>query len=153
MGEDKSHMVRHQRVAHPGEHPEFIFKVVGHHRTALHRQIHEAARIRRRGGEASILNSKGEFSRCRIPRMIVEEEDEECVKRDKEREQKRIADMTDYMKNEEETWNAKKTRELVIGEVKRRRPSDMEMEEGQGGRRKRLKKLHSEIYLKPQERK
>ena len=75
------------------------------------------------------------------------------MKRDKEREQKRIADMTDYMKNEEETWNAKKTRELVIGEVKRRRPSDMEMEEGQGGRRKRLKKLHSEIYLKPQERK
>ena len=48
-GDERSHMVRHQKMEHPGEPPAFVFKVVSSHRTALNRQIKEAVRIRRRG--------------------------------------------------------------------------------------------------------
>ena len=48
-GDNKSHMVRHQRLEHPGEQPAIIFKVVSSHKTALNRQVREAVRIRRRG--------------------------------------------------------------------------------------------------------
>ena len=43
------------------------------------RQVGEAVRIRRRGGAGSILNSKTEYDRCRIPRLVVQEEDEEEI--------------------------------------------------------------------------
>ena len=71
-----SHMFKHQSLVHGGEEPEFMFRVVSYHRTALSRQIKEAVRIRRRGGASSILNSKAEFNRCYIPRLVVEQEDE-----------------------------------------------------------------------------
>ena len=48
-GDEDGHMVEHQTMEHPGEHPEFVFKIVSTHRTALSRQIREAVRIRRRG--------------------------------------------------------------------------------------------------------
>ena len=70
-------MARHQAMVHEGEDPEFIFKVVSHHRTALNRQVREAIRIGRRGGAGRILNSKSEFNRCHIPHLVVEEEIEE----------------------------------------------------------------------------
>ena len=41
-------------------------KVIGNHRSALSRQISEAVRIRRRGGESRILNSKAEYNRSHI---------------------------------------------------------------------------------------
>ena len=46
-----------------GATPEFIIRVVGRAKTALERQTREAVRIRRRGGEGAILNSKAEFNR------------------------------------------------------------------------------------------
>ena len=46
--------------------------MISFHRTALSRQLKEAVRIRRRGGEGSILNSKGEYNRCYIPRLELE---------------------------------------------------------------------------------
>ena len=75
--EDKSHIAKHQEQAHEGaREPEFIMKVVKSYRSALSRQIGEAVRIRRRGGDGRILNSKAEYSRCRIPRLVVEDLDE-----------------------------------------------------------------------------
>ena len=44
-------------------------KVLGNFRTALTRQITEAIRIRKRG--ASVLNSRGEYDRCRIHRLTI----------------------------------------------------------------------------------
>ena len=38
--------------------------ILNYHKSALSRQIKEAVRIRRRGGERRILNSKVEFNRC-----------------------------------------------------------------------------------------
>ena len=76
-GDKDSHRTRHQQLVHKEEQPAFLFKVVSSHRTALSRQIREAVRIRRRGGAGNILNSKAEFNRCHIPRLVVEEEDQD----------------------------------------------------------------------------
>ena len=59
---------------HGGAETEFVLLPVSFHRTALSRQVAESVRIRRRGGEGEILNSKTEFSRCRIPRLQLEED-------------------------------------------------------------------------------
>ena len=67
-------------------------RVVKYCKTPLSRQIGEAVRIRRRGGEGSILNSKAEYSRCRIPRLVVELVDEEQIQRENEGEDQRIKD-------------------------------------------------------------
>ena len=58
-----------------------MMRVVGSFKTALSRQIREAVRIRRRGGEGCILNSKSEYSHRRIPRLVIEEQDEEELDR------------------------------------------------------------------------
>ena len=72
----KNHMIKHMEMEHKGEQPCFTMKVVRHFKTALARQVSEAVRIRRRGGEGAILNSRGEFNRCHIPRLKVDEEEE-----------------------------------------------------------------------------
>ena len=64
---------------HNGEDPEFVMRTVGYHCRALNRQIAEAVRIGRRGGAGSKLNSKAEFDRCKIPRLIVEEQDKKEI--------------------------------------------------------------------------
>ena len=64
-------------------------RVVRSYKTALSRQIGEAVRIHRRGGAGLILNSKSEYNRCKIPRLVLEELDEEQIKamEDKELEE------------------------------------------------------------------
>ena len=76
-GSNKSHILKHQDMEHEGAAPQFIMRAVSFHRTALSRQIAEAVRIRRRGGEGAILNSKSEYNRCHIPRLQLEEEEPE----------------------------------------------------------------------------
>ena len=48
-------------------------KVVGSFRDPLSRQLSEAVRIDLRGG--GVLNSKTEYSRCRVPRLVVDMEE------------------------------------------------------------------------------
>ena len=43
----------------------------------MNHQVRKAVRIRRRGGAGNILNSRAEFNRCHIPRLVVEEEDQD----------------------------------------------------------------------------
>ena len=70
-GETDSHILKHHVLAHGGRgEPQFHFRPVRFHRTALGRQLHEAVRIRRRGGEV-VLNSKGEYNRCEIARLVL----------------------------------------------------------------------------------
>ena len=48
---EDSHIYKHMELHHGGkENPNFVFKVVQYHRSALSRQVGEAVRIRRRGG-------------------------------------------------------------------------------------------------------
>ena len=84
---DKISVVKHQTMEHGGEPPEFHMRVVSYHRTALNRQVKEAVRIRRRGGASSILNSRAEYNRCHIPRLVLEEEEEQTTK---EREMEKL---------------------------------------------------------------
>ena len=139
--DDKSHMVRHQALEHPGEQPTFVFKVVSSHRTALNRQIREAVRIRRRGGAASILNSKSEFNRCQIPRLVVEVEDEETRLRRLEKEKLDQEETLGALDREHSSWRQKKTRELQLLDSKRRRHSEGEEDIRTWGARRRPKKL------------
>ena len=136
----KSHMVKHQNLEHPGEPPEFLFKVVSTHKTALSRQIREAVRIKRRGEASNILNSRSEFNRCYIPRLVVEVEDEE---QQKSREQRDREENELLMEENDKLWSNGKLRQQQMTLTKRRRLSDRE-EEGSndylvGRRRKRLK--------------
>ena len=62
-------------------------KMVSNHRTALSRQIKEAVRIMRRGGEGGVLNSKSEFSRCKITRRTLEQTVKDEILENKTREQ------------------------------------------------------------------
>ena len=84
---EDSHMVRHQLAEHHGREPNFTMRTLKFFKSALTRQIAEAVRIRRRGGAGSILNSKAEFDRCRIPRLVVEEQDLEEMKRMEEQDE------------------------------------------------------------------
>ena len=71
-----SHMAKHVEQFHKGEDPLFYMRIVSFHRTALSRQTAEAVRIRRRGGEGAVLNSKAEFNRCYLPRLKLVGEQE-----------------------------------------------------------------------------
>ena len=88
----ESHLHKHQEMEHGGATPDFIVRVVGRAKSALERQTREAVRIRRRGGEGAILNSKAEFNRCFIPRLQLQEQDSvEEQERENRREEERTA--------------------------------------------------------------
>ena len=57
------------------------------------RQISEAVRIDLRGG--GVLNSRSEFSRCRIPRLVI---DQEGWKRNKLEEKKKLEEKAYFEK-------------------------------------------------------
>ena len=82
---DDNHMYRHQLLVHGGEQAKFTMKVEGSHRTALSRKVSEAVRIRRRGGEHMIQNSKAEYNRCHIPRLRVEQEEEVTAREEQQK--------------------------------------------------------------------
>ena len=70
-----SHMWKHQEESHGGsKEARFVFKIVETPKSALSRQIGEAIRIRRRGGEGGILNARGEYNRCHITRLTLGED-------------------------------------------------------------------------------
>ena len=76
--DDRSHILSHQVECHDGEKdPQFIMKTVRFFKTALSCQVGEAVRIMRRGGAGAILHSKSECDRCKIPRLILEDQDNE----------------------------------------------------------------------------
>ena len=145
---EDSHILKHQQIAHNDSSPNFIMRMVGTYKTALGRQVGEAVRIRRRGGATGILNSKTEYSRCHIPRLQVEKE-EETQKREQEiirEEERRNKDREE----EQLQWEQKKAgerrterRELFQRDKPTISGSNKRLEEDQnsmkGARRKRRK--------------
>ena len=68
---EESHMFQHVMESHNGEvKPDFRFKVVRSFKTSLDRQIAEVIRIEMR---ANILNRKGEFNRCSLTRLGIDQ--------------------------------------------------------------------------------
>ena len=107
---EESHMLKHQWLEHGGEQADFVMRVVGSKRTALVRQISEAVRIRRRGEEGRILNSRSEFNRSHIPRLQVEEE-EKIKKREEEIEKEDVL-MNKILESEELQWEQTKLKKI-----------------------------------------
>ena len=71
-------MTKHWQSCHKGEEkPKFGVKIIRSFTSCLVRQLWEAVRIRRRlqeqaKGSLRLLNSKSEYSRCSLPRLVVE---------------------------------------------------------------------------------
>ena len=75
----ENHQWKHQVNDHSGEEDsqlQFKWKVELQCKSALTRQISEAVLIRRRGA-GLILNSRAEYNRCRLPRLVMEHHEEE----------------------------------------------------------------------------
>ena len=71
---EDSHIFKHHQIHHGGVgEPQFHLRPVRFCNTALTRQIHEAVRIQR-WGEDIVLNSKGEYNRCKIGRLTLGDE-------------------------------------------------------------------------------
>ena len=124
-GDEDNHMVRHQAQEHEGRPPRFHFKVISSHKTALSRQIREAVRIRRRGGAGSILNSRAEFNRCHIPRLVVEIEDEDAKKSRLAKEQKDQNAIETTLEDMDKNWLEDKTRSREQADKKRERVPEL----------------------------
>ena len=79
-----SHMLKHHILEHSGreENLPFSMKILRSHMTAFSRQIHEAVVIQR-NERKTIMNSKGEYSRCRLPRLSVMMGKKEMEEKDK----------------------------------------------------------------------
>ena len=102
-----SHMfVHHQNEHGATEEPKFQVRAVKYYKTALTRQIGEAVRIRRRGGAGMILNSKSEFDRCKIPRLVIEEQEE--IEKLEKLEAEKLQERMTTLDLEEEAWGAEK---------------------------------------------
>ena len=77
-GLEKSHMTKHWLSCHRGEEkPKFGVKIIKSFSSCMVRQLWECIRIRRRlqeqaKGDVRLLNSKSEYSRCSLPRLVVE---------------------------------------------------------------------------------
>ena len=55
-----------------------------------------------------ILNSKSKFNRCRIPRLIIEEVDEEQTKEQEERE---LREAIEQLEECERAWESQRLKE------------------------------------------
>ena len=65
-------IIKHWQEHHGNQdqHPAFHFKIIGSFQDALTRQVSEAVRIDLKGG--GVLNSKSEYSRCKLPRLTID---------------------------------------------------------------------------------
>ena len=121
-------------------------RAVRFYRSALSRQVGEAVRIRRRGGAGNILNSKTEYDRCKIPRLVVQEEDEEQLRKEEEQE---ITEINKELDREQNEWGSRKSdersgesKEIVRnfgGIQERSNPKKREGAEAGNRRKKKLK--------------
>ena len=76
-GKEESHMQEHQAGAHGGEQPpNFAFRVVKKCKSSLERQVREAVRIQMR---RNVLNKQGIYNRCKLTKLVVDEEWEQRV--------------------------------------------------------------------------
>ena len=72
--EEDSHQVKHWLIDHGdlASPPPFKFKILASFQDPLTRQIAESVRIE--GAGEGILNSRSEYSRCRVPRLRLDME-------------------------------------------------------------------------------
>ena len=134
---EESHMVKHWLTDHPQEVnlPPFKFKVVASFQDALSRQVAESVRIDMRGG--LVLNSKTEYSRCRLPRLTIDRSEWEERKLKERQEQELIMKESEVGdKASSDSLNGGAVWELGMRSVMEKRKQTTE----ETGRRKRRKR-------------
>ena len=131
-------MVKHWAVHHSKVgSPVFKFRVAKTYRDALSRQVGEAVRIDLR---QSVLNSKSEYTRCKLPRLVI---DESCFE---EREK-------DIKKLEESCQQAEEERRVLEEQIKQievkkrgRLSSSLDQDQQEGRQKKRKYRLLPESW-------
>ena len=137
-----SHIAKHVELHHPSMEPLFYMKVVGFYRSALSRQTAEAVRIRRRGGEGAVLNSKAEFNRCYLPRLRLADE-KEVVEMEQAEEQENNV-VLEELKEKNNNWINKKTQSRSKGsrsEISRSKATKKPREQAGGARPSKRRKF------------
>ena len=124
-----SHMLKHAVIHHPDLDPnrvEFRMKILSSHQSAFERQIREAVLIQKYSG-VRLMNSKLEYNRCSIPRIIVKTGNKESPG-DKVIEQEKLAN--DRIKNLFDKKNNKKrnTEGRTVGQAKKKRKLNLDLE-------------------------
>ena len=114
---EESHQVKHWLIHHQEMQcpPAFRYKVIASFKDPMTRQLSEAVRIELRG--SGILNSKSEYSRCRVPRLRV---DKEGWNKTKSREDPKKAEANQIVEAESsllENRNGKRKNAQEDGEV------------------------------------
>ena len=118
---EESHMVKHWVTSHREmlEPPKFKFKVVSSFQDSLTRQISESVRIDLRGG--GILNSKTEYSRCRLPRLVIDQEEWKQMKKTEVKELEKLEEDLINENDEIHTKGLEEESETIRQEEKRRK--------------------------------
>ena len=91
------------------------------------------------------MNSKAEFNRCHIPRLIVEEEDEDVKKDRKEKELKMDEEMARILEDMDMSWEEKKSKQRELAKKKRRRKSQEQEENTEESTRRKPKRIRCAI--------
>ena len=107
--------MKHWVLDHPNlpDPPKFKMKIISSYREPLTCQVGEAVRIEMSGGNT--LNSKTEYNRCRIPRLIIDQEVWQVMKK----KEKEILDEENRKLEEElQPSEMKEWQEIIMPEKK-----------------------------------
>ena len=98
----------------------------------------------------NILNSKAEFNRCHIPRLVVEEEDQDTKLERMKLEKEHREELRKILNDNDLTWEEQKARTQELAAKKRSRDKDGMEEEmlNEGAPHKRARKLQYELMDK-----
>ena len=89
----RSHMLKHAVNFHQGEDfnkIKFGMKVLAHTRTSFERQIKEAVLIQQERGKHTIMNSKSEYNRSALPRIVTQLGEQETKDWEKKMRQEKM---------------------------------------------------------------
>ena len=95
-----------------------------------------------------ILNSKGEFSRCYIPRLVIEEEDKEAKEERLSMEKQERDLVTKLLDEDDDEWEKRKQRDRELRDKKRGRGTCNEEDETpilDQGKKRRVKRLKFDV--------
>ena len=122
-----SHMLKHIVQEHEGEDEteiQFRMRIVKTHRSSFERQIYEGIRIQNERRKHDILNSRTEYNRCALPRLVVKvgegkDKGKDTEKREEERKEaeieRKIAELMRIRKiNDTEGKGGSKTNKKII---------------------------------------
>ena len=133
---EDSHQWKHWANEHPDMegNPRFKFRIIASFSDPLTRQLAESVRIDRRGME--ILNSRSEYSRCRVPRLQLDMEGWRKGKKNESVDSNKIKEMDTTCVDAEDQALME---ELLKIEQDTRRLDGKRKGDGQGRAKKRRK--------------